>query len=86
MVKKILLILGYLFTSQAFADSTGGEITFTGSIIEEANCQVITVHDTLEIDCFNNGQAVATSEILSHSQLEFLNKENNQAVMQLSYH
>jgi len=84
-VPKVLLILSYLMTSQSFAESTG-EITFSGSIIEEANCQVITIDNTVKLDCFNNGELVATSEIIPHSQLEYLDKDKNLAVMQLNYY
>ena len=82
---KVLLILGYLMASQSFAESAG-EITFSGSIIEETNCQVITLDNTVKLDCFNNGEFAATSEIISHSQLDYLDNDKNLAVMQLNYY
>lgn len=72
-------------TSQTFAESIG-EITFSGSIIEETNCQVITIDNTVKLDCFNNAEFAVTSEIISHSQLDYLDKDKNLAVMQLNYY
>ncbi|EKU56889.1 hypothetical protein ACINWC323_2552 [Acinetobacter sp. WC-323] len=84
-MRKVLLALGYLIATPAFASSSG-EITFSGLIIEETSCQVITIHKMVKPDCFHNGDAVAIREILSQAQLEYLDQDKNLAVMQLTYH
>lgn len=84
-MRKVLLALGYLIATPAFASSSG-EITFSGLIMEETSCQVMTIHKTVKPECFHNGDTVATSEILAQTQLEYLDQDKNLAVMQLTYH
>ncbi|BAP36413.1 hypothetical protein AS4_14730 [Acinetobacter guillouiae] len=83
-MKKILVIIGSLISSVTFSEPTG-EIIFSGSIVADTNCQLSTINNKVQINCYDSNQAVPTHEILFHSRLEYINQDKNLAIMHLTY-
>lgn len=87
-MKKIVLLSSALLclwiTPSAFAHSDG-EIRFQGSVIEEYSCQAIQANHQVQLDCSINNNTLSKSDIVFHSQLEYIDQEKNLAVMHITY-
>lgn len=82
---RFIGIFIYISSTTSLFAQNAGKISFSGLIIEEANCQVETLNKNLKVDCYNNGTTAITHDILFESQLKYLNQEKTLAVMQLTY-
>lgn len=85
IIRIVSLLFCFLITPSVFANSTG-EISFHGSVIEEYNCQPIQTNHQIQLDCSTNNNTLSESEIVFHSQLEYLNQDKKLAVMNITYH
>lgn len=87
-MNKVIFILSTLLcfwsTPTVFANSNG-EIFFQGAVIEAPNCQAIQINKKIQLDCSLYNDALSESDIVFHSQVEYLDQVENLAVMQITY-
>jgi len=85
---KVVPILGsficFFMAASVYANT--GEVTFNGSIIEEYYCLTTQINHQVKLDCSTNNSGLSEADIVSHSQLAYLDKDKKSAVMSITYY